>query len=186
MRETLSAAEARRVTLAAQGLPRAERTLAAQGLARAEQPATPGTRHLQSVMRRLGVVQIDSVNVFARAHYVPFFSRLGPYDPAALDRLVFGRRGPYVEYLAHEASLIPITDWGLWRFRMDAMRASYGGDGSWFENNAATVEWVRGQGWDLAQPHRHGPHHGHRHGDGAPGAGDLVRLDEFSPVPWAA
>lgn len=133
MRETLSAAEARRVTLAA------------QGLARAEQPATPGTRHLQSVMRRLGVVQIDSVNVFARAHYVPLFSRLGPYDPAALDRLVFGRRGPYVEYLAHEASLIPITDWGLWRFRMDAMRASYGGDGSWFENNAATVEWVRGE-----------------------------------------
>lgn len=133
MRETLSGAEARRIALSE------------QGLARAARPEGPGTRQLNATMARLGTAQIDSVNVFARAHYMPFFSRLGPYDPATLDRLVFGRRGPYVEYLAHEASFVPISDWGLWQFRMDDLRARYAGEGSWFESNTATVEWVRGE-----------------------------------------
>lgn len=133
MKESLSAAEARRIALAA------------QGLARAARPANPGPRQLNATMARLGAAQIDSVNVFARAHYMPFFSRLGPYDPAALDRLFFGRHGPYVEYLAHEASFVPIADWGLWRYRMDGMRAKYAGEGSWFANNTTTVEWVRAE-----------------------------------------
>lgn len=136
-RESLSAAEARRVALAAQGLARA----------RAARPATrgPGTRQVNATMRRLGVVQIDSVNVFARAHHMPFFSRLGTYDAAAADRLFFGRRGPYTEYAAHENALIPIEDWGLWRFRMDERRGRYTAPGSWFAANRATVEWVRAE-----------------------------------------
>ncbi|MDX5317980.1 MAG: winged helix DNA-binding domain-containing protein, partial [Actinomycetes bacterium] len=128
MRETLSAAEARR------------ETLGAQGLARPERPDTPGTRHLQSVMRRLGLIQIDSVNVFARAHHMPFFSRLGPYDPAGVDRLSLGHRSPWTEYAAHENSVIPAADWALWRFRMTERRERYA---DWLAANAATVDWVR-------------------------------------------
>ena len=110
MKSTLSAPEARRIALAAQGFaqPRVE---------------APGVRQLNATMRRMGVTQIDSVNVFARSHYMPFFSRLGAYDTATLDRLLFDRRGPYVEYWAHMASFISSTDWALFRFRMDDNRA---------------------------------------------------------------
>ena len=55
----------------------------------------------------MATLQIDSVNVFARSHYMPLFSRLGPYDTAALDRLLFARRAPYVEYWAHVAVVHP-------------------------------------------------------------------------------
>ncbi|HWI32547.1 MAG TPA: crosslink repair DNA glycosylase YcaQ family protein [Microbacterium sp.] len=132
MKDTLSAAEARRVALAAQGFGR-------------PRPRVVGTRQLNLTAARMGVTQIDSVNVFARSHYMPYFARLGSYDPAALDRLLFGRRGPYVEYWAHVAAFIPIEDWGLWRFRMDDMRAKYGGPDGWLAQNAATVEWVRAE-----------------------------------------
>ncbi|WP_343999596.1 winged helix-turn-helix domain-containing protein [Microbacterium paludicola] len=142
MKQHLSLAEARRVALAAQGFAR-------------PRPEVVGTRQLNAAIARMGVLQIDSVNVFARSHYVPPFSRLGAYDTADLDRLVLrhgagGRprsTGSYVEYLAHEATFLPVEDWPLWRFRMDDMRARYGGPGSWYAENAATVEWVRA---DLA------------------------------------
>ena len=133
MKSTLSAPEARRIALAAQGFaqPRVE---------------APGVRQLNATMRRMGVTQIDSVNVFARSHYMPFFSRLGAYDTATLDRLLFDRRGPYVEYWAHMASFISSTDWALFRFRMDDNRAKYGTDPEgWFRKNAATVDWVRAE-----------------------------------------
>lgn len=130
---SLSSAQARRLALAAQGFAQAR-------------PATPGTRQLNLAVARMGTLQIDSVNVFARSHYMPLFSRLGPYDPALLDRLVFDRRSPYVEYWAHMASFIPASDWELFRFRMDDMRAKYGTkpDG-WFSSHRDVVDWVRSE-----------------------------------------
>lgn len=94
-------------------------------------------------MERLGVLQIDSVNVFARSHYLPLFSRLGAYDPALLDRVFLSRTTHYVEYLAHEATFVPIEDWSLWRFRMDAFRRRHADPGSWATQNARTLAWVK-------------------------------------------
>jgi uncharacterized protein YcaQ len=97
-------------------------------------------------MARMATLQIDSVNVFARSHYMPLFSRLGPYDTAALDRLLFARRAPYVEYWAHMASFMPASDWGVFRFRMEDMRAKYGAkDDSWFRTHREIVDWVRSE-----------------------------------------
>ena len=109
VRTTLSAAEARRIALGAQGFA-------------APRPATVGTRSLNTVVHRLGLLQIDSVNVFERSHYLPLFARLGAYDRSALDRLTMTSRGPYVEYWAHEAAFVPRADLPLYRWRMDAYR----------------------------------------------------------------
>lgn len=130
---SLSRAEARRIALAAQGFAR-------------PRPATAGTRQLKLALARMHTVQIDSVNVFARSHYMPLFSRVGAYDTAALDRLLFARRSPYVEYVAHEAAFIPVTDWALFRFRMDAMREKYGTTAdTWFQRHREIVDWVRSE-----------------------------------------
>jgi uncharacterized protein len=91
------------------------------------------------------VLQIDSVNVFARSHYMPLFARLGSYDQAALDRLLFARRPPFVESWAHVASFIPVSDWGLFQFRRDDLRARYAGEGSWYDVNREIVDWVRSE-----------------------------------------
>jgi uncharacterized protein YcaQ len=102
-------------------LPAARRiAIAAQGLARPRpQPWAATTRDLQRVVRDVGIVQIDSVNVLTRSHYLPFFSRLGPYDTALLDRMRDTAPRRLIEYWAHEASLISLELWPLFRFRMD-------------------------------------------------------------------
>lgn len=117
--------------------------LSAQGFAR-PRPTAPGTRALGGVLQRIGTLQIDSVNVFARSHYLPLFSRLGPYDTTQLDRLLFRRGAPYTEYWAHVAAFIPRSDWGLFTFRMQAMREKYGtAADSFFAQNASILQWVR-------------------------------------------
>ncbi|MGF1661848.1 MAG: winged helix-turn-helix domain-containing protein [Kineosporiaceae bacterium] len=78
--------------------------------------------HLGRVVRTLGAVQIDSVNVVARAHLVPFYSRLGPYDTAILDRALSRRPRIAVEYWAHEASLVDPALLSAFRWRMARAR----------------------------------------------------------------
>jgi uncharacterized protein YcaQ len=107
-RAQLSLDEARRIALAAQGFA-------------ARRPSRPGTRHLLATVRRLGLLQFDSVGVLVPAHYQPLFSRLGPYDRALLDDLTYRRRR-LTEQWAHEASIIPVETWPLLRHRMEAHR----------------------------------------------------------------
>ena len=111
----LSNRAARRIALAAQGFGR-------------DRPAVPSTRDLQRVIDTVGVVQIDSVNVVCRSHYLPFFSRLGPYDRRLLDRARDAAPRRVVEYWAHEASLVPPSTWPLLDFRMRrALSDAWGG-----------------------------------------------------------
>ena len=106
-RDRISRREAARIALAAQGLNRARR-------------AGRKTRtHLQQVVDRIGLIQMDSVNVLTRAHYMPLFSRLGDYDPALLDSAAWEpRRRSLFEYWAHEASLLPMSLQPYMRWRM--------------------------------------------------------------------
>ena len=115
----LTAAAARRIALAAQGFSR-------------PRPARPpSVNQIAALIGRLGVLQLDSVNVFSRAHYMPVFSRLGPYDRSRLDLIAGHGTGRIdrrlVEYWAHEASLIPIDSHPLLRWRMaDVNREAWG------------------------------------------------------------
>ena len=100
-------------------LPAARRiALAAQGLARPRKPGPVTPRRLLATIERLNLHQIDSVNVLARAHYMPAFSRLGAYPTEVLDALAWGRKPRLFEYWAHEASLLPFELQPLLRWRM--------------------------------------------------------------------
>ena len=130
-RDSLSPAQARRVALSA------------QGLGRAAVAGTVGTRQLNGLVDRLGLLQIDSVNVFERSHYLPVFARLGEYDRGALDRLTLAPPGRYVEYWAHEAALVPVSSWPLLRWRMDDhRRRAHADDGSWLAGNPRMARWL--------------------------------------------
>ena len=133
MVQTLSAALARRVALAAQGFGR-------------PRPDAVGTRQLNALIDRLHLLQIDSVNVFERSHYLPVFARLGAFDKTLLDRLTFAAKAPHTEYWAHEAAFMRREDWPLFRWRMREFRERYGtADDSWFQTNRSTVEWLRAE-----------------------------------------
>jgi len=112
--QTLSRAQARRIALAAQGF-----------LDPVHEP--PTMRTLARTVARTGVLQVDSVNVLARAHLMPLYSRMGPYEPALLERASTGReRRRLVEYWAHVQALMPVDLWPHMRFRMAGYRAQRG------------------------------------------------------------
>jgi uncharacterized protein YcaQ len=115
--EHLTQQQARRIALAAQGF---NDPLPKSGV---------DVRHLRRVLGRTGLLQIDSVNVFARAHLMPAFSRLGPWPTALLDELAFERRELF-EYWGHEASYLPVALHPLLRWRMaraEALEEGWGG-----------------------------------------------------------
>ncbi len=107
--QSLSASQARRTALAAQGF-----------LDPRHDPAT--MRTLARTVERTGVLQVDSVNVLARAHLMPLYSRMGPYDPALLRRAAEQRPRRLVEYWAHVQALMPVDLWPLMRHRMESYR----------------------------------------------------------------
>ena len=91
--------------------------LAAQGFAEPRPRGRIDIRHLRRVVDRIGLIQIDSVNVAVRSHYMPLFSRLGPYPMSLLDDAVYQRRELF-ETWAHEASFVPVKHYPLFRQRM--------------------------------------------------------------------
>ncbi|MEA9985725.1 MULTISPECIES: winged helix-turn-helix domain-containing protein [Subtercola] len=125
---TISPGLARRVALGAQGFGRAS-------------GSQPGVRQLNALVGRLGLLQIDSVNVFERSHYMPAFSRLGAYDKAELDRVTYGKR--MIEYWAHEASFIPLETLPLMRWRMNDYRVrALAESDSWAAANPQMISWL--------------------------------------------
>ncbi|MFI1989274.1 winged helix-turn-helix domain-containing protein [Actinoplanes sp. NPDC020271] len=129
--ETLSVAQARRVTLAAQGF---------------TDPKPGGAtdlRHLRRVLRRLHLIQMDSVNVLQRAHFMPLYSRLGPYPAALLERAAYRKPRELFEFWGHEASLIRTELQPLFRWRMArASESAWGGMRRIVAEQPDLVAWV--------------------------------------------
>ncbi|MBF4463415.1 MULTISPECIES: winged helix-turn-helix domain-containing protein [unclassified Rathayibacter] len=131
MTEQLSPALARRIALAAQGF----------GVPR---PARVGARQVVAAVDRLRPLQLDSVNVFERSHYLPLLARLGPYERSLLDAAAFSPSGPFLEYWAHEAALIRREDLPLYRWRMEQYRrVRLPEHEGWAAENRATLDWLR-------------------------------------------
>ena len=129
-RASLSPAQARRIALAAQGF-------------HDRYPAKPDMRSVNRVLARIALLQIDSVNVVSRAHYLPLFSRLGPYDRELLHRAAGKAPRRVFEYWGHVASYIRADLQPALRFRMAAAA-----DDAWgsmqriWRENPGFVDWV--------------------------------------------
>ncbi|HXJ91306.1 MAG TPA: crosslink repair DNA glycosylase YcaQ family protein [Terriglobia bacterium] len=135
--DVISLAQARRIALAAQGFDR-------------PRPAGVGADHIRQVIRQLGLIQIDFVNVLVPAHYLVIFSRLGPYRRTLFDTVVYGgkrwheRDKPreFTEQWAHEASIIPVEIWPLLRHRMEVHRPRPWGFERFLEEHADYARWA--------------------------------------------
>jgi uncharacterized protein YcaQ len=128
----LTTTQARRIALAAQGFTR-------------PRPGLEGkvaSRHVNRIIERLGFFQIDSVNVLARAHYMPLFSRLGPYDQELLHRAASRRPRRLFEYWAHEAALVDVNLWQAFQFRMDSGARMWGNMARIIQDKPEFVAWV--------------------------------------------
>jgi uncharacterized protein len=129
--ERLTLTQARRIALAASGF--GGRAVS----------AAPTGRHLRRVVDGTGVLQIDSVNVLQRAHYLPAYSRIGPYDIALLDRASSRPPRWLFEYWAHEASLVPVALQPYLRWRMATARTkAWGNVRSMMTRRPELVRWV--------------------------------------------
>ncbi|MGH3486617.1 MAG: winged helix-turn-helix domain-containing protein [Actinopolymorphaceae bacterium] len=132
--ETLTAAKARRIALAA------------QGFADPRPAGRPDVRAFDRVLRRVGLLQIDSVNVLSRAHYLPLYSRLGPYPTTLLDRAAGKAPRRLFEYWAHVASFVPVQTQPALRFRMGrAAEEAWGNVRRMGEEKPGFVDWVRAE-----------------------------------------
>ncbi len=138
----LSVAEARMIALQTLGL---RHNLAA---------GKKGTDAVLSVLDHLSLLQMDTVNVFERAHYLPVFSRIGGFDRQDLtslmsfDRAGADKGGPeLIEYWAHEASVIPTTDLPLYRWRMDSVHTGKHKDGwtAFANENRGLLDWMKSE-----------------------------------------
>ncbi|PPH99440.1 hypothetical protein C5C95_06795 [Rathayibacter sp. AY1B7] len=130
MTEQLSPALARRIALAAQGF--------------GPRPSRVDARRVRAAVDRIRPLQLDSVNVFERSHYLPLLARLGPYERSLLDAAAFSPDGPYVEYWAHEAALVRREDLPLYRWRMEHYRrVRLPEHEGWAHENRATLDWLR-------------------------------------------
>ncbi|MDC3961420.1 YcaQ family DNA glycosylase [Polyangium jinanense] len=136
----LSAKQARRIALAAQGFAEAR-------------PASVNRRHFAKTADRLGVIQLDSVNVLVRTHYLPAFSRLGVYPQALLEKEAWGKKRSLFEYWGHEASLMPLALQPLLRWRMARAQAGelWGGLARFAKEKRAYIKSV------LAEIEKRGP-----------------------------
>lgn len=134
---TLTPGAARALHLAAQGMlvPRRAKAIKADVMA---------------AIRRMGVLQIDTISVVARSPYLVLFGRLGQYDPAWLGEHL--AEGALFEYWAHEACFVPIEDYALLRHRMlDPAAMGWKYSETWMRERADEVANV------LAHVRRHGP-----------------------------
>src|SRR5580658_2514179 len=134
---SLSLDEARHLALTAQGFGK-------------KRPRRATVRHLRDTIRRLGLLQIDYVNVVCAAHYMVPFSRLGPYNRAAFDDLIY-RSGEFAEHWAHEISIVPAETWPLLRYRRETDRVRPWGFAKVLEERADYAAWV------LEEVRRRGP-----------------------------
>ncbi len=116
--------------------------LAAQGFSDPRH-ARPTMRTLNRTLERTGVLQIDSVNVLQRAHYMPLYSRMGPYDTNLLHRAAEKAPRRLVEYWAHVAAFMPVELWPAMQHRMARARSeAWGGPRSIAERRPDLVAWV--------------------------------------------
>ncbi|MEX0786076.1 MAG: crosslink repair DNA glycosylase YcaQ family protein [Dehalococcoidia bacterium] len=122
--------------------------LGAQGFAEARPSGRVDIRHLRRVMAKIELLQIDTVNVLVRAHYMPLFARLGPYPMSLLDEAVYQRRELF-ETWAHVASIAPVERYPLLRHRMDG--GLHHNWERWAQANSAYVDAV------LDEVRRRGP-----------------------------
>jgi uncharacterized protein YcaQ len=144
--------------------------LGAQGLTRPRSSARPDRRHVRKVLEHTNVLQIDSVNVVTRAHYLPVWSRVGAYPRPLLDRMAYRDRELF-EYWGHEAALLPVALHPLMRWRMAHAQAGLGmwkGIATFAADNASFVEHI------LAIVREKGP----------VTAGEIAQEDDRSKEQW--